>query len=112
MRSFDKNILLNLFENFKLIKTKEIGPIVKNLAYNRLLLTFYRFWRKPSPPLTSICPQCGYQRKCEIKNLNNNKSSVHLSSSFLSLFIPLVKLISPIRKKKTWLLALYEKTNW
>jgi len=112
MRSFDKNILLNLFENFKLIKTKEIGPIVKNLAYNRLLFTVYRFWRKPLPPVTSICPQCGYQRKGEFKNPNNNKSSTHLSSLFLSLFMPLVKLISPMRKKKRWLLALYEKTNW
>jgi len=109
MRSFDKNILLNLFENFKLIKTKEIGPTVKNLVHNRLLFLFYHSWRKTLPPVTSICPQCGYQRKGEFKNLNNNKSSIHLSSSFLSLFIPLIKLISPIREKKRWLLALYEK---
>jgi len=110
MRSFNKSSLQNLFEKFNLIKIKEVGPIKKYRSYNRLLLTFYRTWRKPLPPKTAICPQCGYQRNGTFQGIKNNKSS----SILLKLLFPLkslAKIIWPLKKKRRWLLALYEKPH-
>jgi len=104
IRSFNKNIVHNLFASFKSIKIKEIGPMSEYRSYNRLLLTFYRTWSKSLPPETAICPQCGYQYRENSKSLRNK-------SSYSSLFKLLIKLISPIKRKKIWLLVLYEKAN-
>jgi len=112
LRSFDKNILHDLFESFKLIEAREIGPTVKERSYNPLLLTLYRSWRsvKKSPlPETAICPQCGYQHSEEFENLKNNDSSAHFLLLAVSLFKPLVELVSPVKKKTQWVLALYGK---
>ena len=110
LKSFNKNILCNLFNNFKLIKIKEIGPFYEFRSYNRLLLTFYLAWKSPLPPKTAICPQCGYQRNESIQNVRSNSSS-HLILNFFLLFKPLAKLFFPLKKKKRWLLALYEKSD-
>jgi len=110
MRSFNKKILQNLFEKFNLIKIKEIGPIKEYRSYNRLLLTFYRAWRKALPPKTAICSQCGYQRNEPLQTIKNNNSSSILLKLLL-LFKPLAKIIWPSKKKKRWLLALYEKSH-
>jgi len=109
MRSFNKDILYNLFKDFKSIKIEEIGPTIEFRSYNRLLLTLYRAWRKPFPPETAICPQCGYQhRKGEVQNIENNNSN-HSISNFLLLFKLLTKMIWPLKKKRRWLLVIYEK---
>lgn len=111
VRSFDKDILASLFENFKPIEVKEIGPVVKTPLCNRPLLTLYRSWKKSILPETAMCPQCGYQHKGRFKNLNNNKNCSHFSSRVSYLFKALVKLILPTRKRTRWLLALYEKAD-
>lgn len=111
MRSFKKIMMHSIFENFKSTRIKEIGPISEYRSYNRLLLTFYRAWREPLPPETAICPQCGYQyKRDETQNARNNVSN-HFVLEFLLLFKPLVKMIWSSKKKKMWLLALYEKAN-
>jgi len=110
MRSFDKNILCDLFSNFKLIKVKEIGHLHEYRSYNHLLFSFYRTWKKPLPPITAICPQCGYQRNKSFQNIENNNSSCSILNLLL-LFKTLVKIIYPMKKKKRWLLALYEKAD-
>lgn len=110
MRSFNKDTFQSLFENFKLIEAKEIGR-VERLAFNRMLLILYRFFRKPVPPETAICPQCGYQNNGKSKNLKNNKNSIDFRSSILSLFKRLFKIILPGKKRRRWLLALYKKAD-
>lgn len=106
IRSFDEKLLINLFENFKLIKNKKIGPIEYSYSYNRLLFTCYRTWRKPISPETSICPQCGYQKERGFQKAKNDGNFSHLP---ISIFKTLIRLISPKKEKKRWLLALYEK---
>jgi len=113
MRSFNKNSLQNLFKKSNLIKMEEIGPTKKYRPLNRLLLALYRSWRKPLPPKTAICPQCGYQHKESLQGIKDNnrddKSSSILSKPLLQLK-SLAKIIWPSKKKKRWLLALYEKS--
>jgi len=110
MRSFNKNILYNLFNNFKLIKVKGIGPFLEYRSYNRLLLTFYRAWKTPLPPINAMCPQCGHQHNETFQNIENRDSSCSILKPLL-LFKPLAKVIWPLKKKKRWLLALYEKSD-
>jgi len=109
MRSFGKNSLSNLFNNFKLVKIKEIGPYEYRFC-NHLLFLFYRALKKRFPPETAICPQCGYQHKKEkIKNIRNNNAS-HFVLKLLALFSRLLaKRVLLVREKKRWLLVLYEK---
>jgi len=113
IRSFKRDTLSNLFKNFSLIKIKELGPISKYYSYNTLLVTFYLALARPIPPETAICPQCGYQYKDKEKtdNLRNNNSFLHFVSKVLFSFKPLVKLILHAKRKKRWLLALYEKAD-
>jgi len=109
MRSFDKNMLCKLFEHFKPIEIKEIGPIQR--SNNRLFLTFYRTCVEPPPPETAICPQCGYQPKGEFRDPEDNKSPIRLSLSTLAVFKPLVKLIPHLKRRKRWFLAVYQKRD-
>jgi ubiquinone/menaquinone biosynthesis C-methylase UbiE len=106
MRSFNKENLKNLLNNFNLIQLKEIGPISKEYCYPSLLLTFFRNWKKPLPLKTSICPQCGYQNKYEkTENFHKKKSNFAL----FSLLESLTKLVFPKKEKHRWFLALYQK---
>jgi SAM-dependent methyltransferase len=112
MRGFNKNSLRDLFQSLKPKMIKEIGPIKKLSSYDPLLLFLYRTYAKPRIPETTICPQCGYQHKENFKYLpNSNKTPVCLFFRVLFLVKPLVRLVSTIKKKKSWLLALYEKTD-
>ena len=111
MRSFDKNILHTLFDNFKLIEAKEIGPEVEKRSYNPLLLALHRSYRKSVLPETAICPQCGYKHKSGVIDLKDNKNSTNRSSPILLLLKPLVHLVTLTKKMRTWLLGLYEKAD-
>ena len=110
VRSFNEDDLNKLFTGFRAVRITEIGPIIKNRSYNHKLLAIYHIWRKPFPPESSICPQCGYKHTGFIKSSKNTKVSNRFLSSILPLFIPVANLFSPIKMKKRWLLALYEKT--
>ena len=111
MRSFNKDNLNKIFKDLRLLCVKEIGPVIEYLSYNHSVLRFYHFWRKPLPPETAICPQCGYQDKKELRNLESNKNFDNLLSLPVSLFKPLVRLITPLRRKRRWLLAVYGKSS-
>jgi len=137
MRSFNENSLHNLFRDFKPVEIKEIGPV--KYHYVPLLLKFYWAWRKPLPPKTAICPQCGYysastgisnsqemgktnnfvltfrgtthyQHKQELQKAEGRGNSGHILSKILLLAKYLARLFFP-SKKRRWLLALYEKTG-
>ncbi len=117
MRRFDKNSLKHLFENFELIEAKEIGPARKRRRYNRQLRSLARWYTKPAPYKTSVCPQCGYQPNKNIGNLRNDKESTgsclfsFVFSVFRVSFKLIDKVISLTEKKRPWLLALYEKAG-
>ncbi|UCD84846.1 MAG: class I SAM-dependent methyltransferase [Deltaproteobacteria bacterium] len=111
MRSFNKDNLDNLFKDLKLLCVKEIGPVIEYRSYNYSVLRFYHFWRRPLPPETAICPQCGYQNKKELRNRESSKYFDHLLSLLVSLIKPLVRLITPLRRKRRWLLAVYGKSS-
>jgi len=110
VRSFNKSVLNNLFNNYKLINIKEIGPAIEYRLYPSLLYSFYRNWRKILPPKTSICPQCGYQLKEKFRDINSNSISDRFLLKNIFLFIKFYsKLVYPVKRRKRWLLALYEK---
>jgi ubiquinone/menaquinone biosynthesis C-methylase UbiE len=112
VRSFNENTLQTLLESFRLIKIQEIGPTEKYYSYNPLLVTFFQTWKKPIPPVTAICPQCGFQRKDKLDSLKKRKSMTNPSSLLVESSLRyLAHLITPIKGKKKWLLALYEKPN-
>ena len=110
IRTFDKNALDYLFDKFELIEAKEVGPIQKRRTYNRLWLSFYRTFRRPVPPQTAICPQCGYQHKEKDRYLYDDKKSIDYSPTVSPWTKKLTNLlVSTVTKKKPWLLALYQK---
>ena len=110
VRSFDNSILNNLFNDNKLITVKEIGPIIEYRLYPSLLYSFYLSWRKISLPKASICPQCGYQYKEISREVDSSKASNHFLLKNTFLFIKsLGKLFYPVKRKRRWILALYEK---
>jgi SAM-dependent methyltransferase len=106
MRSFKKEILNNLFTGFKLITIVEMGPEKYFYLYNDWLIFLRLGYKKPSPSPNAICPQCGYQNKST--SLIGGKEQVYNTTKYKKLFkFFLAKRI----KKKSWLLALYEKNN-
>ena len=110
VRSFDSSVLNNMFNNYKLINIKEIGPVIEYRLYPSLLYSFYRNWRKMLPPKTSICPQCGFQHREIFMDIDSPKVSNYFLLKSIFLFIKsLGKLFYPLKRKRRWLLALYEK---
>lgn len=112
MRSFNKQRLTNLFNDFKLSQLNEIGPVSKRYSYPSLLFTFYRNWKKPLPPTTAVCPQCGYQRKERSDSKLCKKSSnsrINFQKLIFSPFKILAKMVWGSKEKKRWLFALYQR---
>lgn len=113
VRNFNPDGMTNLFEHFKRIKLKEIGPLEVRPTYNKVLFTAYRTWRKELPPKTSICPQCGYRTKqIGSSTISNQHSSIqNILDMLRPIWKPLIKVVwRPIWSKK-WLLVLYEKNK-
>jgi hypothetical protein len=112
MRRFNADILQNLFSTFQPIKMKGIGPIKNYLSYNHFMLMLSWLWSIPLPPETAICPQCGYRHKKGSCNFKNNRSKpLHPLRRIVFSFKPLFRLFLPTKKKKRWLLAVYEKAD-
>jgi len=110
VRSFNKNSMGSMFDDFKLIEAKEIGPEVKKRTYNRLWLSLYRTFRRPVPRETAICPQCGYQHKGKDRELDDEKKAIDFSPTVSPWVKKLTNLlVSTLPKKRPWLLALYQK---
>ena len=100
VRNFNKEKLNNLFNNFRLVKLKEIGPTSKRCPSS--LVTLYRVYKKPNPPNNSICPQCGYRYKEE-----ENRKNIYDNKITKKIIKKLAKIIC--FPKTFWLLALYQK---
>jgi SAM-dependent methyltransferase len=109
VRNFCKVTLSNLFINYKPITIREIGPVNKQNLYHNLVYFLRLALLKPTPPASSICPQCGYQSKSKDLAIRNNKNKHSLY------YIRLITLIKPFifkqSEKKRWLLALYIRMN-
>lgn len=108
MRSFRKETLSSLFTKFRPITIREIGPVTRFYSYNNFLFFLRLGYKKPSPPVTSICPQCGYQNKRKLSDAKHNQKSYALS---LQRLLSLVKPLTKRREKKRWLLALYARAD-
>jgi len=59
-RSFSKNTIASLFDNFELVKLVKIGPTVLHTKIIDRLLSSFR--SKPYPEF-AVCPSCGYKKK-------------------------------------------------
>lgn len=109
VRSFTPDRLKHLFENFEVTNLLEIGPVITSHNYPTFLVSAYKSWKKPAPPETAICPQCGYSPTGEKKAQaweRGDKSS--LKTTVVSVLKSFVKTIWKLDKKRRWLLALYE----
>lgn len=112
MRSFNHDALKKLFKQFRLIECKEIGGLVSRPTYSHTLYSAYLTWRKPSPPETAICPQCGYQVRNEQNSsalLRKNKKSSLIEKILHLPKLVVKKTIWKPQKVKRWLVALYIK---
>ncbi len=116
MRSFNKEKMVNLFEDFRIVKLKEIGPEVKMCSYPSFLAMFrfyYYNWKSFFPKeYTFMCPQCNYQfrnRKVK-KECTNTKIKHAIWKIIFHLFNFLGKIFYG-SKKKVWLIALYKKND-
>ena len=106
LRHFDESKLKYLFDNFKPIIIKTVGPISIYKKYNKFILDLYHVFRKNPPTQTAICPQCGYQQKEQNKENNANKKFLPSAYRILK---NIFKIFVPTEKKHRWLLALYVK---
>ena len=107
MRSFRKKTLSSLFTKFRPITIREMGPVTRFYSYNTFLFFLRLGYEKPSPPVTSICPQCGYQNKAKVLNAGEiQKTHTPNFQRLLSFVKPLLQ-----GQKKRWLLALYERAD-
>lgn len=108
VRSFNSEKLKNLFEQFVPSELKKIGPLVPRPQYNRFLYAAYRLWKGASPPSTAVCPQCGYQpTESRASAYTTTSSRNRILASAISLFKPVVKIVSRPQKRRRWLLTLY-----
>ncbi len=109
--SFNQDKLRDLFDDFNPLQIEEIGITYRYRAYNRNLLRFYRFWIRPPPPASALCPQCGYQPEetppCPPPETRSSVPESRSSSPSRQL----VKSLIPLREKKAWLAALYQRKN-
>jgi len=111
MRSFDKKRMGNLFNNFILTKFKEIGPVLKIYTYPVSLFHLYCSLKKPLPPQSAICPQCGYQIEKQEKDILISRKTFTIRQIIVFPIKTLAKLIWHSAYKKKWLLALYKKNE-
>jgi len=91
-----------LFDDFKLVKLKEVGPSI--LDYPTFLVSLYNYFTKNklTTSVKTICPQCGFR-------LGNDKSTLKVYKVSLFLVSQLRKILGIGWRKKRWLLALYKK---
>ncbi len=106
MRSFNKENLRRLFDDFKTVAVREIGPASLFYSYNRLMFFLRLCYGNSAPPKLSICPQCGYQNKTILPDDRSHRKKPALSFEKL---VPFFKLFIKRKKKMRWILALYEK---
>jgi ubiquinone/menaquinone biosynthesis C-methylase UbiE len=103
LRRFNRLILKNLFNNFKLIRLELIRPEYE-LYFHQMFSVLFRYIFKPSFPEHSKCPACGYRKisssSSEVlgfKNIVGDKVK-----NILSRFLPR-------RKKYRWAVCIYER---
>lgn len=108
MRSFSSETLDDLFTNFRPIMIREIGPDRRSYFHNSFMFFLRLCYKRPAPPATSICPQCGYQTK---RKASDNRGVQKTHSVKLQKVLAWVKPLITRRKKKQWLLALYARMD-
>jgi len=109
VRSFCKETLSNLFINFKPITIRGIGPVNKRYLCHNFVYFIRLALLKPTPPASSICPQCGYQNKSKDLDIRHNQNNNNLY--LIRLFALIKSFIFKQSEKKRWLLALYIRVN-
>ncbi len=107
-RNFNEISLNSLFIAYSMISCNEIGPIVEYRNYPDRILSIYSGWKKPVPPNTALCPQCGYQLNENNSIRNVNPYHTKQKYTFKKYF---VNLLFPVRFKSRWLIALYERKS-
>jgi len=108
LRSFNKENLHGLFDEFKTIAVREIGPESLFYSYKRVMFFLRLCYGNSAPPALSICPQCGYQHKTML----SDAKSIQKNPAFnLEKLLPLVKLFIKRKQKKRWILALYLRAD-
>lgn len=108
VRSFNSEKLTTLFEHFELSERMEMGPLEPQPKYNRFIYAVYKLWKNPSPPSTSVCPQCGHQPERGQLSVPIAKSGGPLPY-VIRLLKPFAKTIWRPQWRNRWLLALYTK---
>lgn len=108
MRNFNTENLHRLFDDFKTVAVREIGPESRFYAYKRFMFFLRLCYGNSAPPALSLCPQCGYQNKA---NVAGNKSTPPKPAFNLEKLLPFVKLFLKRKQKKRWILALYLRAD-
>jgi SAM-dependent methyltransferase len=105
VRSFSPEILRELFSpDFSLKALRECGDLVEHPTYNKVLFGALRSYLKPQPPGGSICPQCGYVAKADKGRISYSQMPI-----FLKAVKRIADLLWPPKKRRQWLVALYER---
>lgn len=102
LRSYKLKNLIDLFENFKIVKT-EILNISEPIMLNKLVILVKSISNisNQNSQITNLCPKCGYFPKYNEEHRNNsNKKANYLFN--------LLKKILPVKKRGGWILVLYK----
>jgi SAM-dependent methyltransferase len=110
VRSFRENSFKKLFSpDFLPTKLIETGNLEEQPTYSKALIAL-RLYLKPRLPRSSICPQCGHRSENSQSQASTSNTQLvrTASSKALKLF---VNLIWQPKKKRHYLLALFERAN-
>lgn len=106
VRSFDKNRLLKLFNNFELSELHEVGEQKDFFISNsRLQNEFRRIFARNSFRANLHCPQCGFSKNNQFGQITTTKHYNKLATIKTNL----IKTIFFFKTKPRWYVALYKK---
>jgi hypothetical protein len=111
LRSFDRSRLAGLFPPLTLVTVEEIGPLERVYPMSLLRLALRLGLVAPAPTPAPLCPQCGF---AEAPRAAASLPRIPMSRRHPLVIVlrSLVTALLPVRRKRPWLAALYERTGW
>ncbi|BCR06692.1 hypothetical protein DESUT3_37610 [Desulfuromonas versatilis] len=107
VRTFDKDNLSKLFENFEMRECMGIGPKVKKIKLHPIIKGIFLFGFRPAPPNYTVCPQCLYKKtpQGQAQTPSQKQNSINPQGWAKKT----INFIAPKEEKPKWLLAIYSR---
>lgn len=105
LRSFSRESLTNLFNEFRVEIMKTYRPLTKVYPLLTVMGKVARYL-KLAPAADVLCPQCGYSSAHKASSVNSDKER-----SRFNFLVPPAKVLAINKKARGWLMVLYQRTQ-